>query len=102
MREPKTAQICSSAGRVGIRQAKDIPDPSEYFLVEGGRGDGRLEITLGEREVLVSVDGAKPEKYKVVANTVGVLTAVLVGEIEPSVSSISIDKVTSYGNWLHH
>ena len=34
-----------------------------------------------------------------VANTVGVLTAVLVGEIEPSVSSISIDKVTSYVIW---
>jgi len=35
----------------------------------------------------------------VVANTVGVLTAVLIGEIEPSVSSISIDKVTSYVIW---
>jgi hypothetical protein len=97
--EPKTPQICSSAGRVGIRQAKETPDPSEYFLVEGGRGHSRLEITLGEREVLVSVDGAKPEKYKVVANTVGVLTAVQVGEIEASVSSISIDKVTSYVIW---
>ncbi len=97
--EPKTAQICSSVGRVGIRQAKETSDPSEYFLVEAGRGDSRLEITLGEREVLVSVDGAKPEKYKVVANTAGVLTAVLIGEIEPSVSSISIDKVTSYVIW---
>jgi hypothetical protein len=76
-------------GRVAIRQAKGTPDSSEYFLVEGGRGDSRLEITLGEREVLVSVDGAKAEKYKVVANTVGVLTAVLIGEIEPSVGSIS-------------
>jgi hypothetical protein len=73
--EPKTAQICGSVGRVGIRQAKETPDSSEYFLVEAGRGDRRLEITLGEREVLVSVDGAKPEKYKVVATTVGVLTA---------------------------
>jgi hypothetical protein len=63
--EPKTAQICSSVGRVGIRQAKETPDSSEYFLVEAGRGDSRLEITLGEREVLVSVDGAKLEKYKV-------------------------------------
>jgi hypothetical protein len=86
-------------GRVGIRQAKETPDSSEYFLVEAGRGDRRLEITLGEREVLVSVDGAKPEKYKVVATTVGVLTAVLIGEIEPSISSISIDKVTSYVVW---
>jgi hypothetical protein len=97
--EPKIAQICSSVGRVGIRQAKETPDRSEYLLVEDGRGDSRLEITLGEREVLVSVDGAKPEKYKVVANTVGVLTAVLIGEIEPSLSSISIDKVTSYVIW---
>jgi hypothetical protein len=97
--ELKTSQICSSVGRVGIRQAKETPDPSEYFLVEAGRGDSRLEITLGEREVLVSVDNAKPEKYKVVANTVGVLTAVLIGEIDPSVSSISIDKVTSYVIW---
>jgi hypothetical protein len=97
--EPKTTQICNSVGRVGIRQAKETPDPSEYFLVEAVRGDSRLEITLGEREVLVSVDGAKPEKYKVVANTVGVQTAVLIGEIEPSVSSISIDKVTSYVIW---
>jgi hypothetical protein len=97
--EPKTAQICSSVGRVGIRQAKETADSSEYFLVEAGHGDSRLEITLGEREVLVSVNGATPEKYKVVANTVGVLTAVLIGEIEPSVSSISIDKVTSYVIW---
>jgi hypothetical protein len=97
--EPKSAQICSSVGRVGIRQAKETPDPSGYFRVEAGRGDSRLEITLGEREVLVSVDGAKPEKYKVVANTVGVLTAVLIGEIEPSLSSISIDKITSYVIW---
>jgi Gpi18-like mannosyltransferase len=78
---------------------KGNPDPSEYFLVEAGHGDSRLEITLGEREVLVSIDGAKPEKYKVVANTIGVLTAILVGEIEPSFSSISIDKVTSYVIW---
>jgi hypothetical protein len=97
--EPKSAQICSSLGRVGIRQAKETPDPSEYLLVEAGRGDSRLEITLCEADVLVSVDGAKPEKYKVVANTVGVLAAVLIGEIEPTVSSISIDKVTSYAIW---
>jgi hypothetical protein len=97
--QPKTAQICSSVGRVGMRQAKETPDSREYLLVESGRGDSRLEITLGEREVLLSVDGAKPEKYKVVANTVGVLTAVLIGEIEPSVSTISIDKVTSYVIW---
>jgi hypothetical protein len=97
--EPKTAQICSSVGRVGIRQAKETPDPSEYFIVESGRGDSRLEITLREREVLVSVDGAKPESYRVVANTVGVLTAVLIGEIDATVSSISIDKVTSYVIW---
>jgi hypothetical protein len=63
-------------GRVGIRQANETPAPSEYFFVEAGRGDNRLEITLGEKEVLVSVGGAKPEKYKVVANTLGVLTAV--------------------------
>lgn len=97
--EPKIAQMCSSVGQVGIRQAKETPNPSEYLLVEAGRGDSRLQITLGEKEVLVSVDGAKPETYKVVANTAGVLTAVLVGEIEPSVSSISIDKVTSYVIW---
>jgi len=97
--EPKTVQICGSVGRVAIRQAKETPDPSEYVFVEAGRGDSRLEITVGEREVLVTVDGAKPESYKVVANTVGVLTAVLIGEIEPTISSITIDKVTSYVIW---
>lgn len=97
--EPKTVQICGSVGRVAIRQAKETPDASEYFLVESGHGGSRLEITMGDGEVLVSVDGAKPEGYKVVANTVGVLTAVLIGEAEPMISTISIDKVTSYVIW---
>ena len=97
--ESKAKQVCKSVGSVGIRQAKDTPAPSEYFLVEAGRGVNRLEITLDDKEVLVSVDGAKPEKYKVVANTVGVLTALLVGEIEPTISTISVDKVTSYVIW---
>jgi len=97
--DPKTVQICSSVGQVGIRQAKETPDPSEYFLVEAGRGESRLEITLHEKEVLVGVNGAKPEKYNVVSNAVGVLTAVLIGDVEPKVSSISIDLVTSYVIW---
>jgi len=97
--ELKTAQICSSVGRVGIRQARETQDPSEYFLVEAGRGGSRFEITVREREVLVSIDGAQPGRFKVVANTVGVLTAVQIGEIEPTFSSISIDKVTSYVIW---
>jgi hypothetical protein len=82
-----------------MRQAKETPDPTEYFLVETGRRDSRLEITVGERELLVSVNGARPEKYKVAANTVGILTAVSIGEIVPTISSISIDKVTGYVIW---
>jgi hypothetical protein len=96
---PKATQVCSSVGRVGIRQAKETPDPSEYLLVDAGRGENRLEITVGEKDVLVGVDGAKPEKYKVAANTTGVLAAVSIGEIEATVSTISIDKVTSYVIW---
>jgi len=86
-------------GRVGIRQANDSPATSEYFLVEAGRGVNRLEITLDEKELLVSVDGARPEKYKVVASTVGVLTAALIGEAYPTISTISVDKITSYVVW---
>jgi hypothetical protein len=82
-----------------MRQAKESPEASEYFLVEAGRSDSRMEITVGDKELLVSVNGATPEKYKVAASTVGILTAVSIGEIEPTVSSISIDKVTSYVVW---
>jgi hypothetical protein len=39
---PKGTHACSSVGSVGMRQAKETPDPAEYFLVEAGRGDSRL------------------------------------------------------------
>jgi len=97
--EMSARQICNSVGQVGIRQAKDTADSSEYFRVESGRGEARLEVTLREREVVVSVDGAKPESYKIVSRSVGVLTAVLVGDVEPTLSSISIDRITSYVIW---
>ena len=48
---------------------------------------------------MVSLDGAEPEKFKILANTTGVLTAVLVGDIEPTIITISIDKITSYVVW---
>jgi len=96
---PKGTHVCSAVGSVGMREAKESPEPSEYFLVEARRSDSRMEITAGDKELLVRVNGATPEKYKVAANTVGVLTAVSIGEIEPTVSSISIDKVTSYVVW---
>jgi hypothetical protein len=97
--EPKNTQICTSVGQVGIRQAKDTPDPSDYFLVESGHGDDRLAITLSGREVLVSVNGGKPESYKMVADTTGVVDAILVSETDAAMSSISIDKITSYVIW---
>src|SRR5215469_5944922 len=71
--EPKGVQTCSSLGQVDIRQAKNSADPSEYFLVEAGRGESRLEIKVSEREVLVSINGSKRESYKIVANTTGIL-----------------------------
>jgi hypothetical protein len=97
--EPKTVQICTAIGQVAIRQAKDTPDPSEYFVVESGHGDNRLEVTLSDKEVLVSVDGAKSESYRVVANTVGILSAVLINDTDAAISSIIIDKLTSYVIW---
>jgi hypothetical protein len=97
--ESKGMQVCKAVGTVGIRQAKDTPAPSEEFLVEAGRGAHRLEITVGDKDLLVSVDGAEPQKYKIMAETVGVLTAVLIGDVEPTISSISVDKVTSYVVW---
>lgn len=44
----------------------------------------------------LSIDGAKPEEYRIVANTTGILSAVWVDEIDAAVSSISSDKLTSY------
>lgn len=97
--ELKNKQVCISVGSAEIRPAKETAGASQNIFVDAGRGTHRLEITLGENELLVSVDGAVPEKYKVVANTTGVLTAMLVGEIEPTISTLSIDKVTSYVVW---
>jgi hypothetical protein len=94
--DQSATQVCTSAGQVAIRQAKDTAEASEYFRVESGHGEGRLEIKLKERDVSVSVGGEKPETYKIVSSTVGVIAAVLVGDVEPTLSSISIDKVTGY------
>ena len=97
--ESNGKHVCNAIGAVGITQAKDARATEREFLVEAGRGARRLEITLGDKDVLVSVDGGETEKYKVVANRPGVLTAVRVGDIEPTVSSISVDEVTSYVVW---
>jgi len=97
--ELKSKQVCNPVGSAEIRQAKDTPAASESILVEAGRGGHRLEITLADKEVMVSVDGATPEKYKVVANKPDVLTAVRVGDVEPTISTISIDMVTNYVLW---
>lgn len=97
--ELKSKQVCNSVGSAEIGPAKDSAGASANILVEAGRGTHRLEITLAEKELIVSLNGAAPEKYKVVSNTTGVLTAVLVGDIEPTISTISIDKITSYVVW---
>ena len=95
----KAKQFCNSVGSARIRQASESADPSQNLVVQAGVGVTRLEITMEGEGVLVSLDGEKPEKYKVVANTVGLLTAILVGDPEPSISSISVDKLTSYVLW---
>ena len=94
--EAKARHTCRSAGSVGIRQAKESPETSQYFSVEAGRSDSRLEVTIGTKEVKISLDGAEPEEYRIVANTTGVLSAVWVDETDAGISSISIDKLTSY------
>jgi hypothetical protein len=97
--ELKSKQVCNPVGSAEIRAAKDTAGASENILVDAGRGTHRLEITLADKELIVSLDGATPEKYRIVANTTGVVTAVLVGDIEPTISTISIDKITSYVVW---
>jgi hypothetical protein len=97
--ELKSRQICIPVGSTAIRPAKETAGGNESILVEAGPGTHRLEITLAEKELVVGIDGGSPEKYRIVANTTGVLTGVLIGEIEPTISTISIDKVTSYVVW---
>lgn len=97
--ESNGKHVCNAIGAVGISQAKDAPATDREFLVEAGRGARRLEITLGDKDVLVSVGGGETEKYKVVASRPGVLTALRVGDIEPTVNSITVDAVTSYVVW---
>ena len=97
--ELKSKQVCNPVGSAEIGPAKDSAGASTNILVEAGRGTHRLEIVLAEKELTVSFDGAAPEQYKIVSNTTGVVTAVLVGDIEPTISTISIDKITSYVVW---
>src|SRR5271165_2952905 len=71
----KGKQVCNPVGSAEIRPAKDAAGASENILVDAGRGIHRLEITLADKELIVSLDGATPEKYRIVANTTGVVTA---------------------------
>jgi hypothetical protein len=54
---------------------------------------------ISNPKVLLRVGGNETEKYKVVADTPGYVNAVFTGWIEPTLSSIMIDKVTSYVVW---
>jgi hypothetical protein len=97
--DPKATQICAPVGNVGIGQGHESAGSNQRLVVEAAAGGEALEITWVEKEVLLRVGGNETEKYKVVADTPGYVNAVFTGWIEPTLSSIMIDKVTSYVVW---
>ncbi len=94
----KSTLKCTSLARVGLRQNADV-DKRDKLIADAGAGTDKLELTLVGRVLLVRVGEHGTDRYKLVGNTKGYLSAVFIGELVPVVNSIVVNKNRSLAVW---
>lgn len=87
----KSTLKCTSLARVALHQNTD-PYKRDKLVAEAGAATDKLELTLVGDVLLMRVGERGTDRYKVVGNTEGFLSAVLVGGMIPAVDSIVIHK----------
>ena len=95
--DKKSTLKCKALASVSLKQV-DLLDKRDTVVAEANPGTDTLELTLkGNVLLLRGKDGT--DRYKVVGNTKGFLSAVFIGELIPVVNSIVVGKESGLVVW---